>query len=92
MRVAFRSARRFDVDRTPRRADRRGPCLCSKSPDAGGAAGVRGSARDFGGLRTVYENAAAPWLILPVVICLSQRLSHACLSTSLLKVKPRKAH
>ena len=23
-----------------------------------------------------------PWLILPVVICLSQRLSHACLSTS----------
>ena len=26
---------------------------------------------------------AAFWLILPVVICLSQRLSHACLSTSL---------
>ena len=24
----------------------------------------------------------APWLILPVVICLSQRLSHACLSPS----------
>merc|ERR1711892_422798 len=24
----------------------------------------------------------AIWLILPVVICLSQRLSHACLSTS----------
>ena len=22
------------------------------------------------------------WLILPVVICLSQRLSHACLSTN----------
>ena len=32
------------------------------------------------------------WLILPVVICLSQRLSHACLSTSLSKVKPRMAH
>ena len=32
------------------------------------------------------------WLILPVVICLSQRLSHACLSTSLIKVKPRMAH
>ena len=32
------------------------------------------------------------WLILPVVICLSQRLSHACLSTSLTKVKPRMAH
>ena len=34
----------------------------------------------------------AIWLILPVVICLSQRLSHACLSTSLTKVKPRMAH
>ncbi len=34
----------------------------------------------------------ATWLILPVVICLSQRLSHACLSTSLKMVKPRMAH
>ena len=32
------------------------------------------------------------WLILPVVICLSQRLSHACLSTNENKVKPQKAH
>ena len=32
------------------------------------------------------------WLILPAVICLSQRLSHACLSTSRLMVKPRMAH
>ena len=32
------------------------------------------------------------WLILPVVICLSQRLSHACLSTSLYTVKLRMAH
>ena len=32
------------------------------------------------------------WLILPVVICLSQRLSHACLSTILLREKLRKAH
>jgi hypothetical protein len=32
------------------------------------------------------------WLILPVVICLSQRLSHACLSTRLNTVKPRIAH
>ena len=32
------------------------------------------------------------WLILPVVIYLSQRLSHACLSTSLTKVKPQTAH
>ena len=34
----------------------------------------------------------AIWLILPVVICLSQRLSHACPSTSRVKVKPRMAH
>jgi hypothetical protein len=32
------------------------------------------------------------WLILPVVICLSQRLSHACLSTYFYIVKPRMAH
>ena len=32
------------------------------------------------------------WLILPVVICLSQRLSHACLSTNFYTVKPRMAH
>lgn len=41
---------------------------------------------------TCGNNITAPWLILPVVICLSQRLSHACLSTSQIKVKPRKAH
>ena len=32
------------------------------------------------------------WLILPVVICLSQRLSHACLSLSYFLVKLRMAH
>jgi hypothetical protein len=32
------------------------------------------------------------WLILPVVICLSQRLSHACLSINLYTVKLRMAH
>ena len=37
-------------------------------------------------------NFSDTWLILPVVICLSQRLSHACLSTSLNMVKPRMAH
>jgi len=31
-------------------------------------------------------------LILPVVICLSQRLSHACLSISFCTVKLRTAH
>ena len=33
------------------------------------------------------------WLILPVVICLSQRLSHACLSiNNFIQVKLRTAH
>ena len=32
------------------------------------------------------------WLILPVVICLSQRLSHACLSISNIIAKLRMAH
>ena len=32
------------------------------------------------------------WLILPVVICLSQRLSHACPSINLYTVKLRMAH
>ena len=36
--------------------------------------------------------ADVTWLILPVVICLSQRLSHASLSISLIKVKPQTAH
>jgi hypothetical protein len=43
-----------------------------------------------------YRAGAAPkivtWLILPVVICLSQRLSHACLSISNYTVKLRMAH
>ena len=38
------------------------------------------------------RSRAALWLILPVVICLSQRLSHACLSTNRLMAKPRMAH
>ena len=39
-----------------------------------------------------YLILIAIWLILPVVICLSQRLSHACLSSHCLTVKPRMAH
>ena len=31
------------------------------------------------------SSSAATWLILPVVICLSQRLSHACLSISIVQ-------
>ena len=49
-------------------------------------------------LRGLCLRAPAPgsrivtWLILPVVICLSQRLSHACLSISNYTVKLRMAH
>jgi hypothetical protein len=38
------------------------------------------------------ESSIIIWLILPVVICLSQRLSHACISSHLCMVKPRMAH
>src|SRR5579862_1503550 len=48
---------------------------------------------------SVHGTAASPmpfkvvtWLILPVVICLSQRLSHACLSISNCTAKLRMAH
>ena len=40
----------------------------------------------------IFAPTIATWLILPVVICLSQRLSHACLSTYFYIVKPRMAH
>ena len=40
------------------------------------------------GARALVET----WLILPVVICLSQRLSHACLSISFYMAKLRMAH
>lgn len=41
---------------------------------------------------TASTTRIATWLILPVVICLSQRLSHACLSTNFYTVKLRMAH
>ena len=43
---------------------------------------------DFIKARALVET----WLILPVVICLSQRLSHACLSISFYMAKLRMAH
>ena len=45
---------------------------------------LRGCPSDGGTIST--------WLILPVVICLSQRLSHACLSISFYTAKLRMAH
>ena len=41
---------------------------------------------------SVPRSRIVTWLILPVVICLSQRLSHACLSISNYTVKLRMAH
>ena len=46
----------------------------------------------FTHIQFIMTNKSKFWLILPVVICLSQRLSHACLSTNENKVKPQKAH
>jgi len=43
-------------------------------------------------LRLARSATIVTWLILPVVICLSQRLSHACLSISNYTVKLRMAH
>ena len=40
----------------------------------------------------VLVASAFTWLILPVVICLSQRLSHASVSTCRQMAKPRTAH
>ena len=42
--------------------------------------------------RSPPEGREPTWLILPVVICLSQRLSHACLSISFYMAKLRMAH
>ena len=65
-----------------RRPSRRPPAAAAARE--GAAAAVRPVAR--------YPMPIATWLILPVVICLSQRLSHACLSTDFNIVKPRMAH
>ena len=43
---------------------------------------IPGAQAARGGNRTAVT---VPWFILPVVICLSQRLSHACLSASHIK-------
>ena len=44
------------------------------------------------GLHRMFSGKLNTWLILPVVICLSQRLSHACLSISSCTAKLRMAH
>ena len=53
---------------------------------------VAGGPRTAGLTYDVIVTKAATWLILPVVICLSQRLSHACLSISIYTAKLQTAH
>ena len=54
-------------------------CFAPARRSVGGAAGRVRFAPGIGASRAARQ---ATWLILPVVICLSQRLSHACLSIS----------
>lgn len=51
-----------------------------------------GSEVRLSGIADRREQKVVTWLILPVVICLSQRLSHACLSISNCTAKLRMAH
>ena len=67
-------------ERGPRRPAARG--LRRRGPDGRGAAEQSGGPPPRRGGRRVPAPQGATWLILPVVICLSQRLSHACLSKS----------
>ena len=46
----------------------------------------------FPSVLMLFSSIWQTWLILPVVICLSQRLSHACLSISFYTAKLRMAH
>ena len=64
-------------------------CFAPIRRSVGGAAGRARFAPGIGASRAARQ---ATWLILPVVICLSQRLSHACLSISTCTVKLRMAH
>ncbi len=50
------------------------------------------SSGSFGSVELAVTGNEQTWLILPVVICLSQRLSHACLSISSYMAKLRMAH
>ena len=74
----------MDLDRASLPGRRPYPVSFCVSP-AGFAHPDRGLTADDG-------DTIGTWLILPVVICLSQRLSHACLSISNYTVKLRMAH
>ena len=85
--------RRLRVTRSPRHAEAASP----SRPRVGGSLVPREDRACRGvspGGLVVCSLAflAVTWLILPVVICLSQRLSHACLSMNARTVKLRMAH
>ena len=69
------------------------PSNYSRPPSRGGISGELGDLPRKG-LQAAERTwvKIVTWLILPVVICLSQRLSHACLSISNYTVKLRMAH
>ena len=58
------------------------PLRACFAPDRRSVGGAAGRARFAPGIGAARAARQATWLILPVVICLSQRLSHACLSIS----------
>ena len=58
----------------------RRPVSLASAAFAKSADGLARVALDREGVDSAPSRASVTWLILPVVICLSQRLSHACLS------------
>ena len=66
-------------------------CLCVPSLEALCDSSFLRCAREWRKSFSVCSTSVT-WLILPVVICLSQRLSHACLSISFYTAKLRMAH
>lgn len=68
-------------------------CGSAPAPKQASTVTVQSSSETLhSGLRTTVGLELVTWLILPVVICLSQRLSHACLSISNYTAKLRMAH
>ena len=67
-------------------------CLRASSAVCNKHSGTLRGANSVGWSSDLPRFRVVTWLILPVVICLSQRLSHACLSISNYTVKLRMAH
>ena len=58
------------------------PCICDELQprESSRLGGITEVLRRVCGVSRIPFRTVVTWLILPVVICLSQRLSHACLS------------